>query len=190
MSTSAISSVANSVRRSGNLRRAMITSINWDRIPRTSSKALIHLFQRGTHTHVMVDGLNFGKRLWEWLYPSLDLRNLSHADFKRLRDDIVALVTWLCYQTQHCTASIIFDSTACYTKTINDRVEVAFSGGTGPNRADTIILHSLERNEYRSQFDDIVLVTDDQELGYEAMNLGARLLGADEFCSLLSRKVA
>ena len=172
------------------LRRTMITSINWDRVPRTKSMALIHLFQGKTKTHLEVDGFNFGKQLWSWLYPGLDLDNLTQNDFQRLIREVTGLVAGLCDQAEYCTARIVFDSPNCYNKTINDRVEVVFSGGTGQNRADTLILYDLESQKYSHDCDHIVVITDDHDLGYKAGNLGARLLGAVEFSNLLSRKVA
>lgn len=117
--------------------------------------------------------------------------NLTQYDFQRLINEVTGLVEWLCEQSENCTARIVFDGPNCYHKAINDRVQVVFSGGTGQNRADTIILYDLESHKYSQNCDHIVVITDDHDLGYEAGNMGAKLLGSVEFCNLLSsRKVA
>jgi len=172
------------------LRRNLITSRNWDRVPWTRSGSLRYLFQNKNRTHLEVDGFNFGKQLWSWLYPGLDMSNLTRPEFRRLMEDVIGLATWFCYQTESCTARIVFDSPNCYNKIVNDRVEVIFSGGLGPNRADTVILYDLEESQEYADYDHVVVVTDDYTLGCDALDLGARLLGSVEFCGLLSRKVA
>jgi len=165
-------------------------NVNWDLIPQTTSQALCHLFQGSRKTHLEIDGYNFGKQLWTWIHPNKDVNSLSKADFRYLRADVVALTSCLCNQSVNCTARIVFDGWSCGREIVNERVEVVFSGGDGQDRADIVMLYDFETRPEYSDYDHIVVVTDDHDLGSESIDLGHRLLGAIEFSNLLKRTVS
>ena len=167
------------------LRRKIIHSLNWARVPNTKSAALRHLFQGNLMTHLEVDGFNFGKRLWAWLFPGLDVNDLTDDEFNRLMDDVIGLITWLCYQTECCTATVVFDGPSGSFDKVNDRVTVEFSGGYGQDRADMTILRHLDNQLDCAEYDSIAVITDDCDLRYEVRELGAKLLRSVELCHLL-----
>jgi len=163
---------------------------DWNLIPHTSSRSLGHLFDGPNRIHLEIDGYNLGFRLLEWS-DEIDYRSeQSVTDLEYLRNKVIKFVSTLCHQFPNCTARIVFDSPRHSFHTVDDRVVVTYSGGSGSNRADRNIVFGVRIASKLNRYDHIIIVSDDRHLTWESTEFGARGLSNVEFCNLLKRKVA
>jgi len=171
-----------------NLRRRVTPLVDWHAIPPTNSRAPRHKFESPGKTLLLVDGYNLAFR--EWFHPGKDVESLSHAAVRALRETVAALILATCSVFPNCFGRIYFDGPLYDRVVYGPGVDLIYSGGTGLNRADKLILCDIEAHRRFPQYEAIAVVTDDGWLKSEAMSLGARVLGTAEFSNLLKRTVA
>jgi hypothetical protein len=100
------------------------------------------------------------------------------------RDRLVADLARLAGGRPACRVWIVFDGPTRAEQTPAPNVRVTYSGGEGENRADGVLLDNIRF--FRGSGDlDVLLATNDQELGNEARRLGARTLSALDLGNLL-----
>jgi len=101
------------------------------------------------------------------------------------RDKLIQAVSELIKKASRCDARIFFDGPQHSNISHGKNIKVVYSGGTGRDRADRVILEYLEYYQRDEPDTRAIVVTDDRELRQEAEKLKAQIMSVQQFGALL-----
>lgn len=101
------------------------------------------------------------------------------------RDKLIQAVSDIFSKASRCEARIFFDGPQHSDTSHGKNIKVVYSGGTGRDRADRVILEYLEYCRRDEPDTRAIVVTDDRELRKEAEKLNAQTMSVQQFGALL-----
>ncbi len=119
------------------------------------------------------------------------LRDIFGADYdnghpgQRARQRLAGMVEKLLKDRGNLQAKVCFDGPDARSVRISPNVTLEYSGGSGPNRADELILSRLLFKDLKTLDQKVFVVTDDRQVRQGALQTGAKFVRTDLFAVLL-----
>jgi len=120
------------------------------------------------------------------------LPDLFAADYendhpgRKARQRLVAVIEKLVGPRPAVTTKVCFDGPSADVVRVRPNVEIHFSGGTGRDRADELIVSRLQFEDLKSLDQRVFVVTDDRSVRRQILRTGAKFVPNDLFAVLLA----
>ena len=105
---------------------------------------------------------------------------------RKARQKLVGLIEKLVGPRPGITTKICFDGPSGEVVRVRSNVEIHFSGGTGRDRADELIVSRLQFKDLQSLDQRVFVVTDDRAVRRQIVRTGAKFVPNDLFAVLLA----
>jgi predicted RNA-binding protein with PIN domain len=103
----------------------------------------------------------------------------------KARQRLIEVTSRLLHNRQNVRTKICFDGPDGRTHRAGPNLEVVYSGGTGKNRVDDLIVSHLQFKDLTSLDQKVFVVTDDREVRRGIVQTGAKFVPADLFAVFL-----